>query len=180
MHIQTVVLVPIIQPNAVPGDFKFKDLNNDGVIDDKDRVVLGNPNPKFSYGVNTTWGYKSFDLTVDVQGVAGVQIYNANEGLRYGTENFSQDFYNHRWNGSGTSDTYPSVNIGGGQNYSSNSYFVENGSYLRLRNIQLGYTLPERIAKKIKMSKLRVYGNAQNALNLFKYKGFSPEGLVIE
>jgi TonB-linked SusC/RagA family outer membrane protein len=165
----------VIQPNAAPGDFKFKDVNNDGVIDDKDRVVLGNPNPKFSYGFNTNWSYKSFDLTVDFQGVAGVQVYNANLGLRYGTENFSQDFFDNRWHGSGTSNTYPSVNIGGGQNYRSNSFFVENGDYFRLRNIQLGYTLPAAITDKIKIAKLRIYANAQNALNLFKYRGFSPE-----
>jgi TonB-linked SusC/RagA family outer membrane protein len=165
----------VIQSTAKPGDFKFLDLNNDGTIDDKDRVVLGNPNPKFTYGFNTNWSYKAFDLTVDIQGVAGVDIYNANVGLRYGTENFSQDFYVNRWHGSGTSTTYPSVNIGGGMNYRSNSFYVEDGSYLRLRNVQLGYTLPSTLSNKIQMSKLRIYASAQNALNLFKYKGFNPE-----
>jgi len=165
----------VIQPNAVPGDFKFADINKDGVIDDKDRVVLGNPNPKYTYGFNTNWVYKAFDLTLDFQGVAGVQIYNANLGLRYGTENFSQDYYNKRWHGAGTSNTYPSVNIGGGQNYRSNSFYVEDGSYFRVRNAQLGYTFPKSITNKIKMSKLRIYANAQNTLNLFNYRGFSPE-----
>lgn len=165
----------VIQPNAVPGDFKFQDVNGDGVIDDKDRVVLGNPNPKYTYGFNTTWNYKVFDLTLDFQGVAGVDVYNANLGLRYGTENFSQDFYNKRWHGSGTSNTYPSANIGGGQNYRSNSFYVENGSYFRVRNVQLGYTFPKSIMDRIKLNKLRVYVNAQNALNLFSYRGFSPE-----
>lgn len=165
----------VIQPNAVPGDFKFQDVNGDGVIDDKDRVVLGNPNPKYTYGFNTTWNYKKFDLTLDFQGVAGVDVYNANLGLRYGTENFSQDFYNNRWHGAGTSNTYPSANIGGGQNYRSNSFYVENGSYFRVRNVQLGYTFPKSIMDRIKLNKLRVYVNAQNALNLFSYRGFSPE-----
>jgi TonB-linked SusC/RagA family outer membrane protein len=165
----------VIQPNAAPGDFKYLDTNNDNVIDDKDRVVLGNPNPKYTYGFNTTWNYKNFDLTLDFQGVAGVDIYNANLGLRYGTENFSQDFYNKRWHGAGTSNTYPSVNIGGGQNYRSNSFYVENGSYFRVRNAQLGYTLPKTVVDKIKISKIRMYANAQNALNLFSYRGFSPE-----
>lgn len=165
----------VIQPNAAAGDFKYKDVNGDGVIDDKDRVVLGNPNPKFSYGFNTSWTYKAFDLSLDFQGVAGVEIYNANLGLRYGTENFSQDFFNNRWHGAGTSNTYPSANIGGGQNYRSNSFYVENGSYFRVRNAQLGYTFPKTIAQKIKLTKLRVYANAQNALNLFNYRGFSPE-----
>jgi TonB-linked SusC/RagA family outer membrane protein len=165
----------VIQPTANPGDFKFSDTNNDGVIDDKDRVVLGNPNPKFTYGLNTIWTYGAFDLTVDFQGVAGVDIYNANLGLRYGTENFSEDFYKNRWHGSGTSTSYPSANIGGGQNYRSNSFFVENGNYFRVRNAQLGYTLPAAFSQKIKISKFRLYVNAQNALNLFTYKGFSPE-----
>jgi TonB-linked SusC/RagA family outer membrane protein len=165
----------VIQPNAVPGDFKFQDVNGDGVIDDKDRIVLGNPNPKYTYGFNTTWNYKVFDLTLDFQGVAGVDVYNANLGLRYGTENFSQDFYNKRWHGAGTSNTYPSANIGGGQNYRSNSFYVENGSYFRVRNVQLGYTFPKSIMDRMKLNKLRVYVNAQNALNLFSYRGFSPE-----
>jgi len=165
----------VIQPTAVPGDFKYKDVNGDGVIDDKDRVVLGNPNPKFSYGFNTLWTYRAFDLTLDFQGVAGVDIYNANLGLRYGTENFTQDFYDKRWHGAGTSNTYPSTNIGGGQNYRSNSFYVENGSYFRVRNAQLGYTFPKFKTEKMKLSRLRVYANAQNALNLFNYRGFSPE-----
>lgn len=164
-----------IQSTAKPGDFKYKDVNGDGVIDDKDRVVLGNPNPKFTYGFNTTWTYKSFDLILDFQGVAGVDIYNANLGLRYGTENFSQDFYNNHWHGEGTSNSYPSTNIGGGMNYRSNSFYVENGSYFRVRNAQLGYTIPSYVSEKVKINKIRVYVNAQNAVNLFSYKGFSPE-----
>lgn len=165
----------VIQPNAVPGDFKYKDENGDGVIDDKDRVVLGNPNPKYTYGFNTTWSYKAFDLTLDFQGVAGVDIYNANLGLRYGTENFTQDYYDNRWHGEGTSNTYPSTNIGGGQNYRANSFYVENGSYFRVRNAQLGYTFPKSLTDRVKLSKVRIYANAQNAINLFSYRGFSPE-----
>ncbi|MCL6523055.1 MAG: TonB-dependent receptor [Thermoflavifilum sp.] len=164
-----------IQPTAMPGDFKFADINGDGVIDDRDRVVLGNPNPKYLYGINTTWSYQQFDLTLDFQGVAGVDIYNANLGFRYGGENFTQDFFDHRWHGPGTSNTYPSANIGGGQNYISNSFYVQNGSYFRVRNIQLGYTLPDRLTQRWQINRLRIYVNAQNALNFFSYKGFSPE-----
>jgi TonB-linked SusC/RagA family outer membrane protein len=165
----------VLQAAAAPGDFKYADTNGDGVIDDRDRVVLGNPNPKVIYGINTNVGYKSFDLTVDFQGVSGVQIYNANLGLRYGTENFTKDFFDKRWHGDGTSNSYPSANIGGGTNYRSNSFFVESGSYFRVRNIQLGYTLPSSLVNKWKLTKLRVYANAQNALNFFKYRGFTPE-----
>ncbi len=163
----------IIQPTAKPGDFKYTDMNNDGVIDGKDRVVLGNPNPRVLYGINTNFAYKRFDFTLDLQGIGGVEIYNAALGFRFGTENFTKDFFDNRWNGEGTSTTYPSANVGGGNNYVSNSFFVENGSYLRIRNIQVGYTLPT--LNKWKISKARVYLNAQNALNLFGYRGFNPE-----
>jgi TonB-linked SusC/RagA family outer membrane protein len=164
-----------IQPTAIPGDFKYKDVNNDGVIDDKDRVVLGNPNPKYTYGFNTYFAYKAFDLSADFQGVAGVQIYNANIGSRFGNENFSQDFYNNRWHGEGTSNTYPSAFIAGGQNNRSNSFYVQDGSYFRIRTMQLGYTLPPAISNKLKLQRIRIYANAQNAFNFFKYKGYNPE-----
>lgn len=168
------------QPNAKPGDFKYRDISGsngepDGTITGLDRQVIGNPNPRFTYGINTNWNYKNFDLMLDFQGVAKVDIYNANLGWRFGNENFTKDFYDNRWNGEGTSNTYPSANIGGGTNYLPNSFFVQNGSYFRVRNAQLGYTLPSTLTEKMKISKLRVYANAQNALNFFKYKGLSPE-----
>ncbi|WP_316831098.1 TonB-dependent receptor [Pedobacter aquatilis] len=163
------------QSNAAPGGFKYQDVNGDGVINSKDRVVLGNPNPRYSYGFNTNFGYKNFDLAVDFQGVAGVEVYNANIAYRYGNENFTKDFYNNRWHGAGTSNTYPSANVGAAANSSPNSFYVEDGSYFRVRNIQLGYTLPKSITDKWKMQKVRFYANAQNALNIFGYKGFSPE-----
>ncbi len=165
----------VIQPTAQPGDFKFKDVNNDGTIDGKDRVTLGNPNARRYYGINTNFGYKGFDLTLDFQGVSGVEVYNAVLGARFGTENFTKDFYDNRWHGEGTSNTYPSVNIGGGANYLSNSFYVEDGSYFRVRNIQLGYTLPSAMTSKWRITTLRVYANAQNAFNFFSYRGMSPE-----
>lgn len=164
-----------IQPNARPGDFKYADVNGDGVIDAKDRVVLGNPNPKYSYGINTNWTFRQFDLTLDFQGVAGVDLYNANQGLRYGNENYTADFYNNRWHGQGTSNTNPSADIGGGTNYLPNSWYVQNGSYFRIRTAQLGYTLPNSLLSRWKVQRLRVYVNAQNPLTVFSYKGFSPE-----
>lgn len=165
----------VLMPNAKAGDLKMADINEDGVIDDKDRVVTGNPNPKYTYGFNTSFMFKQFDLALDFQGIAGVDIYNANMALRYGTENFTEDFYNNRWHGSGTSNMYPSVYLAGGQNPRSNSFYVEDGSYFRVRNAQLGYTLSSSITNKWKISKLRVYVNAQNPLNFFHYRGFSPE-----
>jgi TonB-linked SusC/RagA family outer membrane protein len=166
---------------AKAGDFKFEDISGpdgkpDGVIDGKyDRAVLGNPNPRYSYGINTTVAYKDFDLALDFQGVADVEIYNANVGWRYGNENFSKDFYDNRWHGQGTSNTYPSAKIGSTYNAKPSSFFVENGSYFRIRNIQLGYTLPTTLINRWHLSRLRVFVNAQNPFTFFKYNGFSPE-----
>ena len=164
-----------IQPNAKPGDFKYADVNNDGVIDGRDRVDMGDPNPKYNYGFNTSFTYKNFDLALDFQGVAGVSVYNANIAYRFGNENFTQDFYDHRWHGPGTSNTYPSVDVGSNANAAPNSFYVESGAYFRLRNAQLGYTLPGSILSKVGVRKVRFYANAQNAINIFGYKGFSPE-----
>jgi TonB-linked SusC/RagA family outer membrane protein len=163
------------QPNAKPGDFKYVDENHDGVIDGKDRVALGSPNAKYFYGINTSLNYKNWDLALDFQGVSGVSIYNANTAFRFGNENFSQDFYDHRWHGQGTSNTYPSVNVGSTTNAAPNSFYVESGAYFRVRNAQLGYTLPGELLTKWGLKKIRFYANAQNPLNFFKYKGFSPE-----
>jgi TonB-linked SusC/RagA family outer membrane protein len=163
------------QKTAKPGDFRYVDQNGDGAITDRDRVVLGNPNAKYTFGLNTAFNYANFDFALDLQGVAGVDVYNANLAYRFGNENFSKDFYENRWRGPGTSTTYPSANIGGGNNYMPNSFFVESGSYVRVRNIQLGYTLPQALSAKASLQRVRVFANAQNPLNFFKYRGFSPE-----
>ncbi len=163
------------QPNAKPGDFIYQDVNKDGSITPKDRVNLGNPLPKYLYGLNTNFKYKEFDLSIDLQGVAKVSDYNALPGLRYGSENFTQDFYNNRWHGAGTSNTYPSVNIGAQSNSQPNSFFVEDGSYLRVRKMELGYELPGLVTSKLHIHSVRIFANAQNAFTFTKYKGFSPE-----
>jgi len=163
------------QSGATAGDFKYIDQNGDGVIDGRDRVVLGDPNPKYNYGVNTNFAYKNFDLTIDIQGVAGVDVFNANLGNRFGNENFTKEFFDNRWTGPGTSNEYPSTNLASNNNNQANSFYVESGAYVRLRNIQLGYNLPETLVSKWGIKNLRVYANAQNALNFFGYRGFSPE-----
>lgn len=165
----------VFQPNAQPGDFKYQSMTGVGPIGGKDRTVIGNPNPKFYYGINTTLRYKAFDLAMDFNGVSGVDIYNGNKGLRFGNENYTQDFFDKRWHGQGTSNTTPSANIGGNQNYYINSYYVENGSYFRIRNLQLGYSLPYDLMQRLHLQNLRVYVNAQNPAIFTKYKGFSPE-----
>ena len=163
------------QKDAQPGDFIYQDTNNDGVISSTDRVALGNPNPKLTYGFNTSFTLKQFDLAMDFQGVADVSVYNANLAYRFGNENITQDFFDHRWHGDGTSNTYPSMNIGNEKNARPNSFYVSSGAYFRVRNLQLGYTLPNSAISKLGIQKIRFYANAQNAINIFGYKGFSPE-----
>jgi TonB-linked SusC/RagA family outer membrane protein len=163
------------QTSAQPGDFIYQDTNKDGILDTRDRIVLGSPLPKYNYGINTSFTYKNFDLALDFQGVADVSVYNANIAYRFGNENFTKDFYDHRWHGPGTSNTYPSVNVGSTANAAPNSFYVESGAYFRMRNAQLGYTLPSPVLKRWGISKIRLYANAQNALNFFGYKGFTPE-----
>jgi TonB-linked SusC/RagA family outer membrane protein len=160
---------------AQPGDFIYQDTNGDGQITSTDRVNLGNPNAKYGYGINTYLKVKNWDFTLDFQGRADVSIYNANLAYRFGNENFTQDFYNNRWHGEGTSNTYPSVNIGSTYDSAPNSFYVTSGAYFRVRNIQLGYTLPGHILKSIGVQSVRIFANAQNAINVFGYKGFSPE-----
>jgi hypothetical protein len=102
-------------------------------------------------------------------------LYNANEGIRYGYENWTEDFYNSRWHGAGTSNTTPSAFLSDAVNGQPNSFYVESGSYLRIRNLQLGYDLPVSLAQKLKMSSLHIYVSAQNLATFTKYKGFNPE-----
>jgi TonB-linked SusC/RagA family outer membrane protein len=160
---------------AQAGDFIYQDTDGDGTITSKDKVNLGNPNAKYYYGINTYFKVKDFDLELDFQGRADVSIYNANLAYRFGNENFTQDFYQNRWHGPGTSNTYPSVNIGSTYDSAPNSFYVTSGAYFRLRNAQLGYTIPHSITDRWGIHSVRFYANAQNAINLFGYKGFSPE-----
>ncbi|PSR53232.1 SusC/RagA family TonB-linked outer membrane protein [Adhaeribacter arboris] len=162
------------QPAAKPGDFRYRDLNNDKVIDNRDRTIIGNPNPRFIYGINSGFNFYNFDLQLDIQGVAGVEIYNANKGNRFGNENYTKDFFENRWHGAGTSNSYPSADLSG-VNLDPNSWYIENGDYIRIRNLQVGYTLPTNLTGKWKIQSIRFYANAQNPVTFFKYNGFTPE-----
>jgi TonB-linked SusC/RagA family outer membrane protein len=162
------------QPNARPGDFRYRDLDGNNVIDERDKTIIGNPNPGFIYGINTGFRFKSFDLQLDIQGVADVDIYNANRNVRFGNENYDKDFFDNRWTGPGTSNSYPSANLIGG-NLDPSDFYVEKGDYIRIRNLQLGYNLPSSVVSSLKMRNLRVYINAQNPVTWFSYNGFSPE-----
>jgi TonB-linked SusC/RagA family outer membrane protein len=164
-----------IQPNAQPGDFKYEDINQDGVINDKDRTFLGTALPIYSYALNLYFEYKGFDLVIDLYGQGGNHIYNAKRFRQIGNENYDKDFYDHRWHGEGTSTTYPSADLSSSDNKVVNSWYIEKGDFFRIQNIQIGYTLPGSLTSKIGIGNIRLFANATNPVTFFKYKGFSPE-----
>lgn len=165
----------LIMPDAVPGDFRYIDQNEDGILDDADRIAAGSYTPKVLYAFNMGVQYASFDFNIEMSGVAGNKIYNAKRIGRYGNENYDADFAENRWHGEGTSTTYPSADVAGGKNAFPNDFFIESGAYFRIRNIQVGYTLPKRITDRISTESIRVYLSAQNPFTTFSYNGFSPE-----
>lgn len=160
------------------GDIRFKDLNNDGVINDKDRTYLGSPNPTFTFAMNNTFSYKGIDLSIFLQGVAGNKIINANrfwsEAMAIAQNQTTATLG--RWTGEGTSNTMPrAVYNDPNKNTRPSSRYVEDGSYIRVKNVTLGYTLPTQLLKKIQLSTARLYISAQNLFTITKYGGFDPE-----
>lgn len=177
----------LIQPYASPGDVRYKDSNGDGVIDNKDRVFAGRAIPKLQYGLNLTAGYKGFDLSMFLQGSAGNQIYNfARVALESynGPNNYNADVT--PWTPENPSTTTPRLLQGGGLGNlglaaASNARFnstrwLENGSYTRLKNVQLGYTFPQSLTSKVpSLGSVRVYLTGRNVFTITKYSGFDPE-----
>ncbi|GLR18077.1 SusC/RagA family TonB-linked outer membrane protein [Portibacter lacus] len=156
-----------------PGDLKYKDINGDGVLDGNDRTIIGNSIPDFVYGFNAQVGYKTITLSADFQGQAGNYIYNGKQAIRFTTLNYEAR-YNDYWDGEGsTNENFrPSL---GGANFQPSSYFVEDGSYLRLRSLTLNYAIPNGILNKMRFSGANVYVRGTNIFTLTKYSGFSPE-----
>ncbi len=158
----------------VVGDLRFKDLNGDGVIDDEaDRTFIGNPIPDFIFGFNAGVDFAGFDLSVDFNGQTGNDLINAKKMARFGNYNYDVSYLD-RWHGEGTSNTEPRV-TNSGPNYEFSTRFVEDGSYLRLRLVQLGYTLPERVCERMHLSNLRFYVSGKNLVTWTKYTGYSPQ-----
>ncbi len=162
--------------DAKAGWFKFADLDGNGIIDTRDKTFLGSPIPKGSYGFGLNLTVHSMDFGIDFQGVFGNKIYNYNREQRYGNESWDLDMYNNRWRGAGTSNT--NAMITSSQSVIlPNSFYVEDGSYIRIRNIQVGYNFSKAIAESLSVKKFRIYLSAQNPWTSFKYNGFSPEVL---
>ncbi|BAU52953.1 SusC/RagA family TonB-linked outer membrane protein [Mucilaginibacter gotjawali] len=163
---------------STPGDIRFKDINGDGVIDANDRTMIGNPWPKFVYGITGGASYKNFDFSIFIQGSQGNDVMNIE---RYDTEsgtgyyNAPQGFLQKSWSGEGSTDRYHKISQNQGLNNSVSDYFVENGSYMRIKNLQLGYSFSSQWLKNIKMNHLRVYLGAENLLTITGYSGLDPE-----
>lgn len=157
-----------------PGDIKYKDVNGDGQITVDDRTMIGNPTPDFTYGGSIGLSYKGLDLGIDVQGVYGNEIYRAwNQGT-FADFNYLTD-RTARWNGIGTSNWEPILNTSRANNYQNSSYWVEDGSFFRLRNIQLGYRFGTETLSRWKIKSLRVFLNAQNIGTFANNTGYTPE-----
>jgi TonB-linked SusC/RagA family outer membrane protein len=169
-------------PSDKPGDIKFRDLNNDGVINDDDRTFIGNPIPRMSYGFNLTSEYHGFDLSALIQGVSGVDKYNDAKKI---TDYDSRPF-NHStavlqaWHGEGTSNTMPRTTFNDNGSSKVSSIFVEDASYMRLKNLELGYSLGAmRASSKLGVQNVRLYVSGQNLFTKTNYTGLDPESTDI-
>lgn len=175
---QSEVNTHAVQPGAEPGDIRFRDLNNDGVINDSDRTVIGNPNPSWLFSMNNSLSYMGFELSVFLQGIAGNKIYNANNIDNTGMAaayNQTTDVLK-RWQGEGTSNSMPRAVFGDpNQNTRVSDRFVENGSYLRLKNITLSYTFPKQWLQKAQIENARLSLSCENVATITGYSGFDPE-----
>ena len=163
-----------IMPDAQPGDVIFKDLNNNGVIDDGDKTFIGDPHPDVTYGLSITLGYKGFDFAVTGYGVAGNQIaksYRNNTNTTF--DNYTTEILG-RWHGEGTSNRLPAID-GSAINYGYVSdLYIEDGDYFRISNVTLGYDFT-RLFKSKYISQLRLYASVQNLFTFTNYSGMDPE-----
>lgn len=158
-----------------PGDLKYKDINNDGKINTEDRTIIGNPSPDVMYGFSASVTYKQFSLSLDLQGVYGNEIYRDwGNGSTFAQFNYRTERMD-RWTGAGTSNWEPRLNDGSGYNKLASTYMIEDGSYLRLRNVQLAYDFGGKLLDKTNIQSLRLYLNAQNPITWASNSGFTPE-----
>ena len=159
-----------------PGDLKFKDINGDNVIDSKDRTFIGNPTPDFTYGGNITLNYKGFNLGVDVGGVYGSEIYRVWGSLESPFQRVNYpEFKINRWHGPGTSNWDPLLSQADRSNYIGSTYNIEDGSYFRIRNIQLGYNFAQSMISRLKIKNLRLFVNTQNLKTWKNNLGYTAE-----
>ena len=165
----------MLQPNAVPGDVRFVDVNGDGVLNEDDRTMIGNPTPDWTMGITGSAEYKNFDLSFLWTGAFGHELFNGSQrqDLRYTNRTTA---ILDRWTGEGTSNEIPRYTWSDiNNNYRVSDLYIENGSLLRLRNLQLGYTLPRNFLNKIQAVTWRFYVSVENLVTITGYSGADPE-----
>lgn len=173
-------VVKVSNYTAQPGDIKYKDLNKDNVVDmNNDREIIGSQFPDLTYAFNFNAEWKGFDLGFFLQGVKGIQGYTYYEIASpfSGFANMGSWWLN-RWTPQNPSNTLPRVTLDGVRNGIHSSFYMEDASYLRLKNVELGYSLSPKILSRAGIKSLRLYGNVQNAFTITKFKGFDPEQTV--
>jgi len=163
-----------LMPNAVPGDVRFVDANEDGKFNDDDRTYIGDGTPDFTWGINLAANWNGIDFYMLWQGTAGNDVLDLTRRIDISQSNLPSYMLN-RWTGEGTSNRLPRYVRGDSVNWQLSDLYVYDGSYGRLKTLQLGYTLPEKLTKKILISSLRLYVSAENLLTLTKYHGYDPE-----
>ena len=163
----------VMQSNVQPGDVKYVDINHDGTINANDKVDLGNGLPKYTFGFNFTLGWRGFDLAANFTGAAGFKIAQSYRDPSSSQSNYSRRILN-RWTGEGTSNEIPRVTYGDVGNWLFSDLYLQDGDYIRLQNLTLGYDFKKLIAWK-GLSKLRLYFQVQNLFTLTKYDGMDPE-----
>jgi TonB-linked SusC/RagA family outer membrane protein len=162
-----------IQPTAHAGDFKYEDLNGDGVIDTKDRQFMGSYQPIAYFGVNAGVNYKRWDFNIGLYANVGNKVYNGKKAVRIlGTDNVEKDVVYNRWTAGGKSQTEPGANTG---NQLASDYFVESGTFFRINNLTIGYTIPPDVLSKVGVTNLRVFATSQNLFTYKEYSGFTSE-----
>lgn len=167
----------LIQPNAKPGDIRFKDTNDDGVLNEDDKVYMGSAAPDFKFGITFNANYKNFDFSLFLQGTYGNKMYNGTKFLTHRTDrntNFSTDLLN-AWTPQNKDTSIPR-NISGDPNSNArpSDRFLEDASYLRIKNLQVGYTLPTKLLDDYGVKKFRIYASFENLVTLTDYSGFDP------
>ncbi|MBK6620296.1 MAG: TonB-dependent receptor [Saprospirales bacterium] len=159
--------------NEKIGDLRFEDLNGDGDMNDQDREYLGSPIPTYQFGATGGFGWKGIDFNFDFNGQGGNKVLNAKQIARYAIYNFEQRYVD-RWTEENPSETEPRI-TNGGHNFRMSDRFIEDGTFIRLRNLTLGYSFPPGLMQKIRVNKFRVYVSATNLWTSQKYSGYSPE-----
>lgn len=163
----------MIQPTAKAGDFRYQDTNNDGRIDDNDRVFAGSYQPIAYLGFNFSANYRALDFALALYGNVGNQVYNGKKGVRLnGTDNVERDVVYNRWTNGNKTQSEPAANTG---NQLASNYYVESGSFARINNLTVGYTFSKEFLTRMHMTNLRVYATSQNLFTLKKYSGFTAE-----